>query len=91
MLKTDCLIAEKTVNDRVCQPLNQNQFDALVSLVFNIGSGAFLHSTLLKKLNAGDFISAAPEFLRWDKSANHTLPGLTARRRAEHDLFLTPP
>ena len=91
LLKSDCLIAEKTVNDRVCLPLNQNQFDALVSLVFNIGGGAFLHSTLLKKLNAGDFISAAQEFLRWDKSANRTLPGLTARRREEHDLFLTPP
>jgi lysozyme len=48
-------------------PLTQNQFDALVSLVFNIGGGAFRKSTLLKKLNAGDIQGAADQFLVWNK------------------------
>lgn len=66
-LREDCAWAEREVNRLVTVPLNQNQFDALVSLVFNIGSGNFASSTLLRKLNAGDYAGAANEFPRWNK------------------------
>lgn len=67
--------------------VNQNQFDALVSLAYNIGVGAFSNSTLLKKLNEKDFIAASNEFLRWDKSGGQRLLGLTRRRQREKELF----
>jgi lysozyme len=74
-------------------PLNQNQFDALVSLVFNIGGGAFGGSTLLKKLNARDYSGAADQFLLWDKGTiggkKVPLKGLTTRRQAERKQFLS--
>jgi lysozyme len=73
--------------------LNQNQFDALVSFIFNIGQGAYAESTLRKKLRAGNYDGAAAELLRWvygtvDKK-KVVLPGLVARRKAERALFLT--
>jgi lysozyme len=71
-------------------PLTQNQFDALVSLVFNIGVGAFRRSTLLRKLNAGDHRGAADELLRWTKAGGRELRGLVRRREAERALFLEP-
>lgn len=70
-------------------PLTQNQLDALVSLCYNIGVGAIAKSTLIRKLNAGDINGAANEFLRWDKAGGRTLPGLTRRRVAERQLFLS--
>ena len=79
---------EKTVNDSVKVPLSQNQFDALVSLTYNIGSTAFKNSTLLKKLNAKDFTGAADQFLRWNKGGGKVLKGLVRRREAERALFL---
>ncbi|MBP8282382.1 MAG: lysozyme [Chromatiaceae bacterium] len=81
--------AEATVNRRVTVPLTQSQFDALVSLVFNIGGGAFRKSTLLQKLNAGDYAGAAGEFGRWVKAKGRVLPGLVTRRAAERALFLS--
>ena len=68
--------------------INQNQFDAMVSLAYNIGVGAFSNSTLLKRVNAKDFIGAGNEFLKWDKSAGKPLLGLTRRRQREKELFL---
>jgi lysozyme len=70
--------------------LNQNQFDALVSLIYNIGFGNFSRSTLLKCLRAGDYEGAADEFIKWNKAGGHVLNGLTNRRKAERALFLTP-
>lgn len=70
--------------------LNQNQFDSLVSLVFNIGIGAFQRSTLLRKLNAGDYQGAAEEFLRWRYAGGKELRGLVRRREAERAMFLEP-
>jgi lysozyme len=81
--------AESAVNSRVTVPLSQPQFDALVSLVFNIGGGAFRKSTLLQKLNAGDYAGAANEFNRWVKAKGRVLPGLVTRRAAERALFLS--
>lgn len=71
-------------------PLNDNEFGALVSFAYNVGSNALATSTLLKKLNAGDRAGAADEFLRWNKAKGQVLPGLTRRRTAERDLFLKP-
>ena len=94
--KTDVLeLLEKIVNkdfaDKIFSaikvPVAQNQFDAMVSLAYNIGTGSFLKSTLLKKVNAGDFIGASEEFLKWNKSGGKELLGLTRRRKREQDLF----
>ena len=65
--------------------LNQNQFDALVSLVFNIGTGAFARSTLLKRLNVGDYNGAAEAFLMWRNAGGK--PILLNRRKREKALF----
>lgn len=79
---------ESSVNNLVKVPLSQNQFDALVSLTYNIGSGNFASSTLLKKLNAKDYQGAADQFPRWNKAKGKVLNGLTRRRAAERALFL---
>lgn len=68
--------------------LTQNQFDALVSFVYNVGVGAFRTSTLLRKLNNGDYVGAAAEFKRWKFGGGKELPGLVRRRKAEEQLFL---
>jgi lysozyme len=65
----------------------QAQFDALVSLAYNIGEGAFMGSTLLGLHRAGDFAGAAAEFLKWDKQHGVALPGLLRRRQAEAALY----
>lgn len=87
-LAHDMIEFEKTVNDSVKVPLSQNQFDALVSIAYNIGSTAFKNSTLLKKLNAKDYQGAADQFLRWNKGGGKVLKGLVRRREAERALFL---
>lgn len=79
---------ESTVNTSVKVPLTQNQYDALVSLSYNIGSGAFKNSTLLKKLNASDYKGAAEQFLVWNKVNSKRVQGLVNRREAERNLFL---
>ncbi len=65
-------------------PMYQHEFDAYVSLTYNIGEGAFCRSTLTKKLLAGDYEGACKEILRWDKQAGIVLRGLTIRRQAEY-------
>lgn len=65
-------------------PLHQHEYDAFLSLAYNIGPGAFCGSTLVKKLNAEDYPGACAEILRWDKAGGKTIAGLTKRRRAEH-------
>ena len=79
---------EKTVNDLVKVSLTQNQFDALVSLTYNIGTGAFEKSTLLKKLNVSDYQGAADQFTVWNKGGGKVLQGLVNRRAKERELFL---
>lgn len=78
---------ESTVNTSVTVPLSQNQYDALVSLSYNIGSGAFKNSTLLKKLNSGDYKGAAEQFLAWINSNGKRVQGLENRRKSEMKLF----
>lgn len=89
-LKNDLKTYENYVNKYVKVPINQNQFDALVSFTFNCGGGALQQSTLLKKLNKGDYTGAANELLKWNKSNGKVLSGLTKRRNDEKKLFLTP-
>ena len=69
--------------------VTQNEFIALVSLAFNVGVGALMKSKLLRKLNSGDRDGAAEEFLDFDLANGQRVAGLTRRRKAEHDLFLT--
>jgi lysozyme len=81
---------EKAVNATGVE-LTQNEFDALVCLCYNIGAGNFFKSTLVKMLKAGDDkAEIAKQFLRWDKAGGKPLAGLTRRRNAEAELFLTP-
>lgn len=90
-LTEDVGTAEDAVNALVKVPVTQPQFDALVSLTYNIGAGAFGRSTLLKRLNAGDYAAAQQQFLVWNKARiNGVLQpsrGLTNRRVAEAELF----
>jgi len=69
--------------------LNQNEFDALTSWTYNLGVGNLRSSTLLKKLNAGDKNSVPSEMLRWNKANGKVLNGLTRRRQAEADLWVS--
>lgn len=79
----------KSINDNIKVPLTQNQFDALVSFIFNCGIGAFVGSTLRKLLNQKDYKGAAEQFLRWDKGNDgKPIAGLTRRRKAERELFI---
>lgn len=88
-LKQDLAKFEKAVNDSVKVALTQNQFDSLVSFTYNCGVNALKSSTLLKKLNRGDYLGCADEFLRWNKSGNTVIAGLTKRRNKERALFLS--
>jgi lysozyme len=80
-LISELVIFEAAVNERVSVPITQGQFDALVSLAFNVGIIPFKRSRLLKLVNAGEFDAASREFSKW------VLPGLAARRAAEQELF----
>ncbi len=89
-LEEDLAEAENAIKLFVNTPLNQNMFDALVSLIFNIGVGAFRSSTLLKLLNMGLLKEAAEQFPRWNKDNGEVVDGLTKRRLSESLQFLTP-
>lgn len=79
---------EPAVRSAVKVPLNQRQFDAVVSIFYNAGVGALSASTLVRVLNLGDFAGAAVQFLRWDKSGGEVMKGLQRRREAERLVFL---
>ncbi len=79
---------EKGILRYVRVPLTQNQFDAIVSFVYNLGLGAFQRSTLRRKINRGDFLGASQEFIKWNKAGGKVLAGLTRRRISETALFL---
>lgn len=75
---------EGALKNCVKVPLHQHEYDAYISLSYNIGSGAFCSSTLVKKLNAQDYAGACKEILRWDKFKGEPLKGLTIRREREY-------
>lgn len=90
LLMEDLTRFEADVSKYVTVPLNENQFSAIVSLVYNIGPGAFANSTIRSMLNAKDFKSAAEQFARWNKGGGKVLKGLVGRRADEKALFLKP-
>ena len=90
LLSADLHKFEEGVSHLVRVPINQNQFDALVSFAFNLGLGSLGRSTLLKLLNSRDYKGAADQFLKWIYAGHEELPGLVIRRRAERAMFLTP-
>lgn len=79
---------EGYINDSVTVPLEQHQFDALTSFVYNLGPASLRHSTLLLKLNQGNYIVAADEFPKWNRAGGKVLAGLTRRRQAERAMFI---
>jgi lysozyme len=84
LLKEDLKWCSEAVESAVKVPLAQAQFDALYSLCFNIGGTAFKNSTVVRRLNAGDYKGAADAILMWNKPAV-----LEKRRRRERELFLS--
>jgi lysozyme len=86
-LYEDALDAQFNASSLVTVELTQNQYDALVDFVFNIGAHAFRKSTMLQYLNRGEFLDAANEFRRWRFDGGVEVPGLLARRIRERELF----
>lgn len=95
ILRTDLQVFERRVNGAVAVPITQTMFDALVSLTYNIGASAFLRSTVLRKLNEGQYEEAADAFEMWSKARSpktgklEFVAGLKRRRVAEAALFLS--
>jgi lysozyme len=88
-LGSDVAGAVACVNRLLTSDINQNQFDALVDFVFNLGCANLASSTLLRFVNSGDFADAAAQFQRWDHAGGVVVPGLLQRRQAEATLFLS--
>lgn len=86
-LKNDCLWVDACLDKYVKVNVSQNQFDALASFVYNIGETSFAKSTMLKALNAGNFIGAANQFDRWVYDNGKLIKGLVNRREKEKTLF----
>jgi len=93
-LRQDLAWVEKCINTHVKVGITQNQFDALASLIYNIGEGNFVGSSVLRWLNSGNIKEAADSFVLWNKQRNkktgklEVLDGLTKRRQKEKELFL---
>ena len=85
---TDSQKFEGALKECVHVPLHQHEYDAFISLAYNIGAGAFCRSTLVRKLNAGDYEGACAEILRWNKASGKVVRGLVVRREAEHKKCL---
>lgn len=90
MMRRDMLSAATAISNDVHVPLTETERGALLDFVFNVGSGAFEGSTLLRLINAGDYENAANQFERWDHVAGRVLAGLLRRRLAEKAEFLKP-
>ncbi len=79
---------EGAIKQCVSVPLHQHEYDAFLSLSYNIGARAFCNSTLVRKLNAYDYKGACDEILRWNKAGGRVVNGLTIRRQKEHQQCL---
>jgi lysozyme len=80
----------KRVSSMVKKPLTQNQFNALVSFAYNVGTGAFSTSTLLKKVNANpNDLTIRNEFARWIRANGKIVNGLVNRRKKESDVYFS--
>ena len=91
MLEVDLEKYESYINKHVHVSLTQNQFDALVSWVYNLGIGNLLSSTMLKELNAGNYEEVPTQIKRWNRAGGKVLKGLVRRRNAEAELFENEP
>ena len=89
LLLADTLTALVIVRKLVKVPIDESQTVSLVSFVFNVGTGAFAKSTLLRRLNAGDYEGAAAELAKWRFAGGRELNGLVVRRAREARLFLS--
>ena len=88
ILAQDTLSAETAMSKVVKVPISQPQFDALVSLAFNVGNSAVATSTLIRVLNSGNYGDAGKQFLRWNRAGGEIVAGLVNRRRQESKIFL---
>ena len=88
LLRRDVKKSEMAVLRHIRVPLEDGQFNALCSFVFNLGSGALQSSTLRRKINRGDYIGAANEFPRWVFAGGRKLKGLVRRREHERLMFI---
>lgn len=88
MLEVELEEFEEYINDNVTVALSQNQFDALVSWVYNLGPANLKASTMLKVLNSGDYEGVPAQIQRWNKAGGKVLEGLIRRRKAEALLFI---
>lgn len=88
LLEADTEIARRCVENHVTVPLTENQRAALISFVFNVGCGAFKSSTLLRRLNWGEYEAAAEEFDKWVNAGGVRVAGLVNRRAHEKETFL---
>ena len=89
LMDRDLINFEIGINQHVKVPLTQNQFDALICFVYNLGLGNLYSSTLLRELNSGNYKKAADEFLRWNHVGGKVCAGVTHRREKERELFLS--
>ena len=87
LLRSDLEEAVRCVNRRVTEKIVQSQFDAMVDFCFNVGRRNFLQSTLLRKVNFGDFAGAEAQFGLWVHAGGAVVAGLVRRRKAEAELF----
>lgn len=90
LLKQDLIVRDAALTRLLTAKVNQNQYDALLSFVFNVGIDAFKHSDLLEMLNKGDYDSVPAQLRRWNKSGGKKNKGLINRRNNEIDLWNTP-
>ena len=88
LLDADLAKFSAGVDAAVKVPINANQRGALISFAYNCGLGNLQHSTLIRKVNAGDHAGAAEQFGKWDMAAGKVLPGLVKRRAAEAALYM---
>ena len=79
---------EGALKECVTVPLHQHEYDAYISLAYNIGPTAFCNSTLVRKLNAGDYEGSCKEILRWNRAGGQVVKGLDNRRKAEYQLCI---
>ena len=90
LLRADLADAVSCVNRTVMEGISQNQFDAMVDFCFNVGRGNFIQSTLLRKVNLGDFAGTVVQFGLWVHAGGEIVPGLVRRRKTESELFALP-
>jgi lysozyme len=87
-LNRDVATYENDIKKCIKVPISQNEFDAYVDFAYNVGPGAFCHSTLVRLLNAGQYTNACKELLHWNRFHGRVLEGLVRRRHEEYDTCM---